>query len=66
MPRPNEPVSLVMILQAIFAMAAPIGIVVIFLVLRDRRGRFSLTMLLTLTTLAALTAWSWGKLLVFR
>ena len=66
MSSPNEPLSLVMILQAVLGNVAPIGIAVMFLVLRDKRGRFSLSLLLTFMTLVAIAAWAWGRILVFR
>jgi hypothetical protein len=63
---PHEPVSFVMILQAILLTAAPCGIAAILLMLRDKRGRFSLPMLFALTTFVALAVWAWGRTLVFR
>jgi hypothetical protein len=63
---PNEQLSLVVVLQAVLANVAPVGIAVILLVFRDRRGRFSLSMLLALMTLVALAAWAWGRVLIFR
>jgi len=60
---PNDPVTVIDILAAIAGNFAPVGVAVVLLVVRDRRGRFSLPMLLTLTTFVALSAWAWGIML---
>jgi Na+-translocating ferredoxin:NAD+ oxidoreductase RnfD subunit len=51
------------IAAGILVNVAPLGVAIILLVLRDRQWRFNLSMLLTLTTLVALSAWALGTLL---
>ena len=53
---PNEPLTFVMLLQAVLANVAPVGVAVVFLVMRDRRGRFSLSMLLVLEQMSKIRA----------
>jgi hypothetical protein len=60
---PSDQSLIVDIFVAILGCFAPVGVVVVLLVVRDRRGRFSLFMLLVLTALVSLAVWAWATVL---
>lgn len=49
--------------QAILLTFGPVGVVVVLLVMRERRWRFSLLMIFLLMTAVALAVWAWGGVL---